>query len=57
MFINGVNMALPRWVEKIVYWLSDKEKVQSGVVSKEGNADSLLRHEQTNHYWFPWKKI
>ena len=63
MFTNGQNMDLPPWayVEKTVHgvkthWHSSKEKVPGTVVSKEGHADSVLKHEMTHHYWFPWKK-
>ena len=30
--------------------LSGKEEVLGAAVSKEGHADSLLRHERTQHY-------
>ena len=59
MMTNGLNMGLPlwNWVKKIVhwvetYWLHGKEKVLGAAFSK-GDADNLLRHEKTNHDWFP----
>ena len=30
------------------YWLSGKEKVSCGRVSKEGHGDNLLEHEMTH---------
>ena len=45
-------------VEKTIYEVeihSDKEKVPDAVFSKEGHADSVLRHERTHQYWFLWK--
>ena len=49
------------WIKKTVHgaethWLSGKAKVPGTSVSKEGNADSLLRYEKTHHNWFPWKR-
>ena len=59
---NGVNIGLPQrtLVETTVHrvetrWLSSKESVPGEAVGKEGLADSL-EHEDTYHYWFPWKK-
>ena len=45
------------WVEKTVQWveiqwLSGKEKVMVVAVNEE----SILGHEKTHLYWFPWKK-
>ena len=63
MFTNSLNMGLKpwAWVENEVHgvethWLSCKENILGAVVSKEGYADSVLRHERTHHYWFPPKK-
>ena len=63
IFSNGLNMGLPiqAWVDKSVhrvetYWLSGKEKVPGTAISKEGHADSFLRHEMTHYCWFPWKR-
>ena len=60
MFLDLLNMgfALRASVEKITcgvetHWISGKENVPGAVVSKEGNADGLLGHERTHHYWFP----
>ena len=33
----------------------EKKKISDAVVSKEGDADSVLWHEKTNDYWFLWK--
>ena len=62
MFTNGLNIVLSlfAWVEKIdhrveTHLLSGEEKVLGTVISKEGHADSHLRHERAHHYWF--KKI
>ena len=38
------------------HWLSGNEKVLVTVVNKEGDADSVLGHERTHHYWFLWKR-
>ena len=38
------------------HWLLINKKVLGEAVSKEGHADSLLRYERTDHYWFPWKR-
>ena len=53
MVTNGLNMGLLQWAwfEKTVngieiYWLFRKEKVSGAVVSKEGDNESLLRHER-----------
>ena len=61
MFMNGLNMALllQACVKNIVYGmethlLSGKEKIPGVAVCKEGYADSLLGHERTHNYWFPW---
>ena len=63
VFANELKMGLPQqaWVEKTaheveIHQLSCKEKVPGARVSKEGHADSLLRHEMTHHYWFPWNR-
>ena len=63
IFTNEQNMDLPLllWVKKTVHvdeihWLSGKEKVLGAVSNKEGDADSLLGHKWTHHYWFPWKR-
>ena len=57
IFTNELNMGLPLRinVKKIIKgveirWLSSKEKVPGAVVSKEGNTDSLLRHERIHCY-------
>ena len=62
IFMNGLNMGLPQytWVEKTVHGvethlLSGKEKVLDAAFSKEDNADSVLEHWGTHHYWSPWK--
>ena len=59
---DGVNMSLPlgTWTEWTVYGmkthcLSGKEEVLGAEVNKKkSHADSLLRHERSNYYWFPW---
>ena len=35
--------------------LSSKEKVPVTALNKEGDADSLQRHERIHHYWSLWK--
>ena len=35
---------------------SDKENILVAVVSKDGQAGSLLRHERIHHYQFPCKR-
>ena len=52
IFTNGLNLCLPlqAWVEKKInwakrHWLSRRDKVPGAVISKEGLADCLLRHE------------
>ena len=56
MFTNELNMGLPLWVLIVyrveTYWLSSKDKVLGAVVSKEGQADSILGHEMSYHYQF-----
>ena len=59
----GLNISLPQqaWVKKTVHWmethwLSDKENVLGAVVQKEAQADNLLGHERTHHYWFSWRR-
>ena len=49
-------MGLLLWtrVEKTVYgvethWFAGKKKAPGAVLSKEGDADSLLKHERTHH--------
>ena len=42
------------WVKKTVdevetQWPSSKAKILGGVFSKEGHAESLLRHERSHH--------
>ena len=61
-FIKEQKIGLPLriTVEKTVHalethWLFGKEKVLGAAISKESNADSVLRHELTQNYWFPWK--
>ena len=36
--------------------LSWKENGPMLAVRKEGHADSLLGHEKTHNYWYPWKR-
>ena len=52
-FTNELNISLPHRavVENTVH-----EKVAGKTVSKEGHADSVLKHERTHHYWFFWKR-
>ena len=38
------------------HWLSGKERFLGAAVSKEGHTDSVLEHEKSYHYWFPWKR-
>ena len=54
--MKQLNPALPLWgwvenTEVDIHWVSNKEKILSAVVSKEGHADSLHGHD----YWFLWK--
>ena len=55
-FANRLKMCLLQqtWVE--THWFSSKEKVPGTAFNKEADADSLLGHERTYHYWFPWEK-
>ena len=56
MFTMFMDLLLQAQVEKPIYGvetLSGKEKVSSAVFSKEGHADSVLKHKRTYHYWFP----
>ena len=38
------------------HWLSAKEKILGTEVSKEGQADNILKHERPHHYWLLWKR-
>ena len=56
-------MGLPQWalVKKTdngveTHWLSSKEKASGAAISKEGHADTLLRHERT-HDLISLKKV
>ena len=62
IFTNGLNMVLQLWARvkrEFTEWehhfLSSKEKIMCASVNKGGDADSVLRHEKTYCYWFPWK--
>ena len=35
---------------------SSKEKLLGTVVSKEGDPDSVLKHERSHGYWLPWER-
>ena len=60
MFTNQPDIGLSLWAsyEKTIdgveiHWFTRKEKFTGPYVSKESNADCLLRHEEAHHYWFP----
>ena len=46
-----------KYTMKWKHWLSNREKVLGVVVSKEGDAESLLWYERNSHYWFSWKRF
>ena len=63
MFTIRLNMSSSRcdWVKKTVHGveahrLSSIEKVLGTVVNQRDHTDSVLGHEMTHLYWFPWKK-
>ena len=34
---------------------SGKKKNPDAAVNKKSHVDTLLEHERTHYYWFPWK--
>ena len=46
-----------QWKHEVeTHWVFGKEKILGTVVSNEGHAVTVLWHERTHLYWFPWKR-
>ena len=56
MFMNVLNMGLLESKRQFMEWKKNDFTKKKKFQILDGDADNILKHKKTHHYWLPWKR-